>query len=217
MILNAYVKCVQNVTSGEISESEIQSSIILVLCKLKTNMSFVCLAVLFSMNISTCKRNFYKYVSYLSASIKPAIYWPSKEEIRKNLPLCFKDFKDTSIILDATEIKVQKLNCLKCRILSYSHYKCCHTMKFLIGITPSGLISYVSKAYGGRSSDRAIFCNENIITKLDLHDAIMVDKGILIEKECEENCIKLIRPPFLRKNIQFSKEQALTTANIARA
>ncbi|KAK5647849.1 hypothetical protein RI129_002741 [Pyrocoelia pectoralis] len=173
--------------------------------------------VLFGMNVSTCKRNFYKYVSYLSTSIKPAIYWPTKEEIHKNLPLFFKEFKDTRIILDATEIKIQKLNCLNCRIVTYSHYKCCHTVKFLIGITPSGLISYISKAYGDRSSDKAIFCNENIISKLDPGDAVMVDKGILIEKECEENHIKLIRRPFLRQNKQLSKNEAIRTANIARA
>ncbi|XP_031335226.1 uncharacterized protein LOC116165081 [Photinus pyralis] len=215
MDLNAYVKCLQNCCQE--NSEYLRNNVVLVMCKLKTNLSFVCLAVLFGMNISSCKRAFYKYLSFLAASIKPAIYWPTKDEIRKNLPLCFKDFKATRLVLDATEIKIQKLNCLKCRVLSYSHYKGCHTMKFLIGITPSGLISYVSKAYGGRSSDRAIFCNENVVNKLDPYDAVMVDKGILIEKDCEENLITLIRPPFLRKNTQLSKVEALTTANIARA
>lgn len=180
-------------------------------------MSFVCLSVLFGTSPATCTRIFYRYVSLLATSIKPAIYWPTKEEILQNMPKCFENFKTTRIVLDATEIKVQKLKCLKCRILSYSHYKCSHTMKFLIGITPSGLISYVSKGYGGRASDKAIFCNENIINKLDPHDAIMVDKGILIEKECEEHLVKLIRPPFMRKQKQLSKDDATITANIARA
>ncbi|KAJ8976841.1 hypothetical protein NQ317_012965 [Molorchus minor] len=213
-ILESYSKCVRNVADfNDIATENLNLYLILILCKIKTNMSFVCLSVLFGMSPATCTRLFYKYQLVLN---RQYIGQP-KEEILQNMPLCFENFKMTRVVLDATEIKVQKLNCLRCRILSYSHYKCSHTMKFLIGITPSGLISYVSKGYGGRASDKAIFNKENIIDKLDPYDAIMVDKGILIEKECNDHFVKLIRPPFLKKQKQFSKEDATTTANIARA
>lgn len=48
-------------------------------------------------------------------------------------------------------------------------------------------------------------------------DAIVVDKGFLIDHECEEKNIKLIRPPFLRKKTQFTEQEAAQTAEIARA
>lgn len=101
--------------------------------------------------------------------------------------------------------------------MSYSHYKGTHTIKYLIGITPSGLISYVSSGYGGRATDKAIFNYENLIDKVDINDSIMVDKGFLIEKECEEKLVRLIRPPFIKKQKQFTKRCAETTAEIARA
>ncbi|KAF2890680.1 hypothetical protein ILUMI_15493, partial [Ignelater luminosus] len=86
-------------------------------------------------------------------------------------------------------------------------------------ISPSGMITYLSKAYGGRASDKAIFNKEKIIVLLiPGHDAIMVNKGFLIDDECKRNYIKLYRPPFLgRGKSQFSKEEAEETAEIARA
>lgn len=70
-------------------------------------------------------------------------------------------------------------------MFTYSHFKGRHTVKFLIGVAPSGLITYVSRGFGGRSSDKAIFNLSGLMEKLDPHnDAIMVDKGFLIENEC---------------------------------
>lgn len=219
-ILETFTKCVVNVANlnnWEDDTDTIKLYLLLVLCKLKTSMTFACLSVLFNIHSTTCARIFYKYVSLLAVSVRPAIYWPIKEEILKNMPKYFEKFKATRIVLDATEIKVQKLKCLKCRIMSYSNYKCCHTMKFLIGITPSGLISCVSKGYGGRASYKSIFNSEKIIDKLDPFDAIMVDKGILIEVECNERLVKLIRPPFLQKKKQLTENDAMIMADIARA
>lgn len=180
-------------------------------------MTFACLGVLFGFSSGLCRDIFYSTLSLLAVTLKPAIYWPSKEEVLNNMPRCFQNFKNTRVVLDCTEIKIEKLKCLRCRIMSYSHYKGTHTIKFLIGITPSGLISFLSAGFGGRASDKAIFNYENVIDKLDIHDAVMTDKGILIEKECNEKLVTLIRPPFLKGQKQFSKQDAERTADIARA
>lgn len=47
-------------------------------------------------------------------------------------------------------------------------------------------------------------------------DQITVDKGFLIEDIYDDHAIKLVRPPFLRQKLQFSKE-ALQTRKIAAA
>lgn len=65
-------------------------------------------------------------------------------------------------------MKVQKPKCLCCRIRTYSHYNGKHTVKFLTGISPGGIITFISKAYGGRVSDKAIFEQSNLIKKLIL-------------------------------------------------
>lgn len=66
-------------------------------------------------------------------------------------------------------------------------------MKFLIGITPSGLISYISRTYGGRATDKSIFNNEKLVEKMNRNDAVMVDRGVLLEKVYDEHLKKLIR------------------------
>ncbi|XP_046402574.1 uncharacterized protein LOC124168400 [Ischnura elegans] len=121
-------------------------------------------------------------------------------------------------VLDCTEIRISKFKCLKCRILSYSHYKGGHTLKYMVAVTPAGLISYISAGYGGRASDKKIFEESRVLNMLEpyLHD-IMVDKGFLIKQSCQDNCIGVIHPPFLRKNTAFSKADALATSSIAKA
>ncbi|XP_044260859.1 uncharacterized protein LOC123008880 [Tribolium madens] len=217
-ILRAVVESAEEVANFNNKKvKDLMLKVIIVLVKIRLNLPYTCLAILFNLSTSSVSRYFYSILSLLSVSMKPLIYWPTKEEIIANLPKCFEKYSNTRAVIDCTEIKVDRCKCLKCRILTYSHYKSTHTLKYLIAITPSGLISFVSSGYGGRTSDKAIFNKEKLIDKFDPHDGIMVDKGVLIEKECEENFLKLIRPPFLRKKSQFSKLDAEKTADIARA
>lgn len=77
--------------------------------------------------------------------------------------------------------------------------------------------TFVSNSYGGRASDNIIFKQSNLIQLLDRYDAIMVDRGFLIDDECNEKGVTLIRPPFLKGKHQFSKSEALLTKDIAAA
>ncbi|KAL4084971.1 hypothetical protein QTP88_027830 [Uroleucon formosanum] len=172
--------------------------IILTLMKLKLDVSYVVLSILFrTISLQTCKDIFQETILYLSLILKPAIPWPSKEECLKNMPICFKLFQDTRIIIDCTEMEIQKPKCLCCRIRTYSHYKGKHTVKFLTGISPGGILIFISKAYGGRVSDKAIFEQSDLIKKLiPGQDTIMAEKGFLIDTETSLHNIKLIRSPF---------------------
>ena len=107
---------------------------------------------------------------------------------------------------------------MKCRILTYSHYKGTNTFKILVGVSPAGLITFVSEAYGGRTSDKYITVDSGILDKLTPYsDKVMVDKGFHIENECLNLGLELIRPPFLHQSKQFSKQESMKTALIARA
>lgn len=174
----------------------IKDRVIIVFIKLKLNLSYIVISSLFGITPDLCRTYFMNTLKILSKLLSAAIYFPSKEEIAKNMPKCFTDFKDTQIILDCTEIPIQRTKCLCCRIKFYSHYKGIQTIKILTGVSPGGLVTFISKPFGGRASDKVIFQHSNLISMLDKNCAIMADKGFFIDKECQEHGIKLYRPPF---------------------
>lgn len=142
---------------------------------------------------------FYETIQILSKCLKAAIPWPSKEEISRNLPKCFEDFQNVRVVLDCTEIFIQHPKNLCCQLLTYSHYKGANTWKVMTGVPPAGNITFVSKPYGGRTPDSTIFQQSRLIQLLDPGDAVMVDRGFLIDEICEINRWKCIRPPFLKE------------------
>jgi len=103
-------------------------------------------------------------IPQLAQIFKTLVYWPSRQEISLNTPYCFDKFTNVRVILDCTEVSLQRPTCLTCRIKCYSNYKSTYTLKFLIGI-PAGIITYISKPYGGRCSDKAIFEQSNLVEK----------------------------------------------------
>lgn len=215
--LDALVRCVEKLEIERFS-MPLKERIMLTMMKLKLDLSFRTLSVFFQCSATTSQNYFHDVIRKLSRVLSVLIRWPDKEEIMRNMPQCFNKYKKTRIVLDCTEVQTEKTNCLKCRISTYSHYKGRNTVKFLIGVAPSGLITYVSRGFGGRFSDKSIFNLSGLLEKLDPHnDAIMVDKGFLIANECFESSIPLIMPPFLRKKKQFTQEEAELTVSIAAA
>lgn len=103
---------------------------------------------------------------------------PAEEKIRSRF------YIPTMLLLDCTEIFVQKLKCFCCCIRFYSQYKSNATVKFMTGVSPGGIITYISEPYGGRAFDKTIFEQSDLVLKLeDSRDAIMVDKGFLLVNE----------------------------------
>ncbi|CAN8028786.1 unnamed protein product [Ixodes persulcatus] len=178
-LLNAIVRCAEKIHS-QTSELTMREKVILVLTKIKTNLSFTCLAINFKISKVSTSRYFHTTLQVLSQIMKAALPWPSKDEVVNNLPRCFQNFANVRVVLDGTEIEIEKAACLACRIWTYSHYKGRHTAKFLVGVSPAGLITFLSDGFGGRSSDKATVQKSNILEKLDsFTDDVMVDKGFL--------------------------------------
>ncbi|XP_065095535.1 uncharacterized protein LOC135717370 [Ochlerotatus camptorhynchus] len=123
-------------------------SVILTMTKIKQNLSFATLGTLFRIHPSTVAKYFSHTVHMLGQILATFVYMPEKSEIRKNIPLCFRDnFENVTIILDCTDVPIATLKCLNCRISTYSHYKSVRTVKFLVGVTPAGLISYYNDKF----------------------------------------------------------------------
>uniref|UniRef100_A0ABD2VZ16 DDE Tnp4 domain-containing protein n=1 Tax=Trichogramma kaykai TaxID=54128 RepID=A0ABD2VZ16_9HYME len=220
-LLNMLIDCISDLRKNKKKKTiqilSIRECILLIFVKLYQNVAYRVLSVYFGLTSAMAKKCFVRTLKELALVLKSVLRWPSKQEILSNMPKYFNDYKETRIVLDCLEIPVKRSKCLKFRLLTYSNYKSRNTIKFMIGTTPSGLISYVSQAYGGRVSDKAIFKHSRFLDRMKRGiDAIMVD-GFLIHKECADLGIKLIRPPFLKKKSQLSHTEVTKGSDISDA
>ena len=215
-IFRALVKCCKMRTKG--LSVDMERNIVITFLKLKHAMSFSLLSVLFQLSVPTISCIFVDTITLLGVVLRSVITWPDKDEVMNNMPKCFQKHQKTRLVVDCTEVPVESPKCLKCRLKCYSHYKGRQTCKFMVGVSPAGLITAVSVPWGGRASDKAIFEKMAVLDELEpFVDAVMSDKGFHVEKALEERGIILYRPPFLRKSSQFSKEDAMSTVEIAAA
>ncbi|XP_077541964.1 uncharacterized protein LOC144154270 [Haemaphysalis longicornis] len=214
-ILNKVVALVKSQESENRMEATVQDRVVLVLIVLKQAMSFSSLAVLFQCSVSS----YFVHTRPLVASVlQSVIEWPSKEEVLNNMPVHFKKYSRVRGVVDCTEIFVERSRCLTCQLLSYSHYKSNYTVKFLVCISPAGTITFISRAFGGRASDKAITAQSGLLEKFEpFTDDIMVDRGFFIDELCSARAVGIVRPPFAGKASQFSHSDAISTADIARA
>ena len=97
---------------------------------------------------------------------KDNIWWLTQEENAELMPQSFKkNFPKTISILDCAEVRTECPKNIANAVHLYSSYKHYHTIKFLISISPCGLINFVSRGYGGRSSDAQIVVGSGVLKK----------------------------------------------------
>ena len=104
--------------------------------------------------------------------------WPDRDTIDKAMPQSFKDkYPKTRVIIDGTEIKCQTPSSLVSHSETYSTYKSHTTFKGLIGIAPSGHITFTLQLYAGSISDRELTVRSGILKlRYSDGDIVMGDK-----------------------------------------
>ena len=118
--------------------------------KLKLGLLHTDLAFRFGLELCDVSRIYSKWVKALSRAMKFLIIWPDRQAFRNNLPRCFKNYKNCVCIIDCSEIKIERPFNLNSRAQTWSTS---NTIKYLIGITPAGAVSFLSHGWGGRVSD----------------------------------------------------------------
>ena len=99
--------------------------------------------------------------------------------------------------------------------MTFSNYKNSNTFKVLVGISPDGVITFVSALYPGSISDKELTRRSGIMDLLEPGDSVKADRGFDIEDDLILRGVHLNIPPFLRGKEQFSEKELVLTRRIA--
>ena len=187
----------------------------LVLCRLRCGLMERDLAFRFQISQSTVSRIVITWINFIYYKFKDISLWPSKQQVNHFMPQLFKEFYPTTrCIIDATELFIQTPSNPQAQQLTFSSYKNHNTLKALVCITPSGVISFVSELYGGCTSDRELFVRSGLLDLLEAGDSVMADRGFTIADLLEMKGVTLNIPP-MKVNDQLSETELITTRRIA--
>ena len=190
---------------------------VLTLMKLKLNMPLEDLAYRFNVSVPTVSRVFQAWMTVMDKRLSSFIKWPERENLWRTMPQCFQfSFgKKTTVIIDCFEVFIDRPSNLLARAQTFSSYKHHNMVKVLIGITPQGTISFVSKAWGGRTSDKFLTENCGIMEKLLPGDLVMADRGFTIHESLVFKQAELAIPAFTRGKDQLDPVDVEKTRGIA--
>ena len=118
-------------------------------------------------------------------------------------------------MIDATEIFVEKPSLPNLQQMTFSNYKNSNTYKGLVGISPSGAITFVSNLFSGAMSDKELTRRNGILLLLEKGDSVMADWGFDIEEDLIPLGVRLNILPFLRGKTQLNERELTETHSIA--
>ena len=173
---------------------------ILTLVRIRLAVCTFFLADIFGIANSRVSQICITWINYMYCIVAPLLKWPSSETVKKFMPRCFKKtYPDTVCIIDCTEIFISKPRNPTAQSQTYSNYKHHNTYKALVGITPSGAFSFISKLWGGNASDRYITKESGFLDLVKPGDQVMGDRGFIIRDLLLKRRAKLVIPPFTKK------------------
>lgn len=213
-----YILSLVAVFFKQISKVSAGDQLLVVLMKLRLNLTNSDLAYRFHICPTQVSRILSQCIPILSQSVRFMIKWPSKEKVAKNMPKSFRrKYSRCRVIIDCSEVFIQRPSNLDARAKTWSNNKNHNTVKFLVGITPYGAISFLSKFWGGRVSDKEITEKSGFYEILEPGDLVLADRGFLIAEELAVRGAKLAIPPFGRGKKQFSQKEVETARQLSRA
>ena len=142
--------------------------------------------------------------------------FPSFDLIEQHRPPSFAPFKKVRVIIDAFEIFTQTPRNFAEQGNMYSTYKHNSTYKVLVGICPTGAITYISDCFEGAISDRELVKASDFLEFIIPSETVMADRGFLIRDLLQERGADLIIPPFLSGRQKLSPQEEILTKQIAR-
>ena len=191
--------------------------LLLTLMRLRLDLPVEHVAHLFEISRHTAYNLFFETINVLHAHLSPLVYWPKRHCIQASMPHQYVEMfgNRVTVIIDCFELFIIRAQNLRAKAQTYSNYKSRYTMKYLIGITPQGTISFISKGWGGRASDRKITENCGFLQKLSPGDLVLADRGFDIKESVALVGTSLKIPAFTRGHSQLNAKDVEETRKLA--
>lgn len=210
--------CASLKKSGPSRKLSGKNEFLLTLIKLRLGLLNEDLGDRFGISRTTVSNILTTWLPFLSKNLVPCLVFnPPKEAVQSILPKSFKTsvYCNVRHIIDCTEIYIEKPKDLKLQALTWSDYKHHQTVKVLVSILPTGFFNFVSKAWGGRTSDNHLTRNCGFLDLVEPYDSVMADKGFQIREDLLLRRAEFHIPPGRRGSEQMSKADVRKTQEIA--
>ena len=204
--------------SGVVRRLTGQDELLLVLMKLRLGLLSRDLADRFGLSPSATSRIITTWLKFLTKTLVPHLLFnPPRDAVIATLPRKFRNsgYMNVRHIIDCTEVFIEKPKDLELQALTWSNYKHHQTVKFLVSIIPNGFFNFVSKAWGGRASDPHITRHSGFLDIVEIHDAVMADRGFQIQEDLMLKLAYLHIPPGRRGTEQMTPNEVRKTQIIA--
>ncbi|XP_041847320.1 uncharacterized protein LOC121643832 [Melanotaenia boesemani] len=174
--------------------------ILLTFMRLKLDLPMEHISHLLNVHLQTARAAFNSTVRVLHARLSPLVRWPDRERLWVSMPHQFMEAfgKHLAVIVDFIEVSIEKPFSLETMAQRLSSDERGCTMKYLIGITPQGIISFISKGLDGRTSDKEITESCGLLNKLLPGDIILAGQGFDIEENLGMMCVEVKLPAFTK-------------------
>ena len=190
--------------------------VLLVLIRIRLGLLLEDTAHRFKISKTAGSRVFQSTCKVMAKQLGKLIFFLPRDVIRCTMPASFKKlYPKTTIILDCTEVFIQRPKKLMTRAQTYSDYKSHNTGKVLIGVAPSGYMMFVSEVFGGRASDKYIISQSGFYNYILPRDQVMADRGFGIESELRARMGTLNIPEFTKGKKQLYVHEVVRSRRIA--
>ncbi|XP_069109721.1 uncharacterized protein [Argopecten irradians] len=196
---------------GRKRKLSLQDEFFMVLIRLKVGLFVHDIADRFEISQGQFSKIFTTWISFLNKELPLLFPFPSQKKIRDTMPEAFALYPTTR---DCTEVFVEIPSSMLAQSQTWSNYKNHNTYKVLVGVAPTGNVTFVSDLWGGRVSDKEITKKCGLLEMLEAGDNVMADRGFEITDILPSGTTLNI-PPFKGSSGQLTSEEVEKTMNIA--